>query len=151
MYEELAAWWPLLSAPAEYVEEAALVERLLRRAGAPPHGTLLELGSGGGNIASFLKTTWATTLTDVSPQMLKVSRALNPECTHVEGDMRTLRLNQVYDAVFVHDAICYKTTEADLRAAITTAAMTVTTDARSATSSGRIPCVPETAPTPSTM
>ena len=35
--------------------------------------------------------------------------------------MRTLRLGRTFDAVLVHDAICYMTTEADLRAAMTTA------------------------------
>jgi len=60
-------------------------------------------------------------LVDLSPQMLKVSRALNPECEHVQGDMRSVRLGREFDGVFVHDAIVYMTTEADLRAALETA------------------------------
>jgi hypothetical protein len=35
--------------------------------------------------------------------------------------MRTVRLGRSFDAVFVHDAVDYMTTEADLRAAIETA------------------------------
>jgi hypothetical protein len=54
--------------------------------------------------------------------MLEVSRGLNPECEHVQGDMRTLRLGSAFDAVLVHDAIAYMLTEDDLRATITTAA-----------------------------
>ena len=50
-----------------------------------------------------------------------MSRALNPECEHVEGDMRTVRLGRQFDCVFVHDAVVYMTTEADLRRAIETA------------------------------
>ncbi len=123
MYEELGPWWPLLSSPDEYGDEAALFDRLLHQAGTPPKRTLLELGSGGGNIASYLKASWEVTLTDVSAAMLDVSRALNPGCTHVEADMRTLRLNRLFDAVFVHDAICYMTTQADLQAAMLTAAI----------------------------
>ena len=53
--------------------------------------------------------------------MLDVSRALNPECEHVQGDMRTLRLGRTFDAVLVHDAIDYMTTEEDLRRAMETA------------------------------
>jgi hypothetical protein len=53
--------------------------------------------------------------------MLAVSRRLNPECAHVEGDMRSLRLGREFDAVFVHDAVCYMTSESDLRRAIETA------------------------------
>jgi hypothetical protein len=61
------------------------------------------------------------TLVDASPQMLQVSRALNPECEHREGDMRTLDLGRTFDAVFIHDAIMYMTSSADLDAAIRTA------------------------------
>jgi hypothetical protein len=61
------------------------------------------------------------TLVDVAPGMLAVSRALNPECEHVLGDMRTVRLGNEFDAVFVHDAIGYMTTVADLRLALETA------------------------------
>ena len=73
--------------------------------------TLLELGSGGGNNASHLKTRFDCTLTDISPEMLALSRSLNPECEHLEGDMRTLRLGREFDVVFIHDAISYLTTE----------------------------------------
>ena len=40
--------------------------------------TLLELGSGGGNNASFLKMRFDMTLVDLSPGMLEVSRAALP-------------------------------------------------------------------------
>jgi len=53
--------------------------------------------------------------------MLDVSSSINRECEHVEGDMRTLRLDRSFDAVLVHDAVMYMTTEADLRAVMTTA------------------------------
>jgi hypothetical protein len=53
--------------------------------------------------------------------MLAVSRALNPECEHVAGDMRTVRLERRFGAVFIHDAIMYMTTGHDLRRAIETA------------------------------
>ncbi len=85
--------------------------------------TLLELGSGGGNNASHLKRRFTCTLTDISPEMLALSRTLNPECEHIEGDMRTLRLDRTFDAVLVHDAIAYITTEDDLRATLETVAV----------------------------
>ena len=50
-----------------------------------------------------------------------MSREINPELAHYQGDMRTVRLGRQFDAVFVHDAICYMTTEPDLRRAIETA------------------------------
>ena len=61
------------------------------------------------------------TLVDPSPGMLAVSRVLNPDLAHVEGDMRTVRLGRQFDAVFIHDAVVYMTSEADVRRAIETA------------------------------
>jgi len=61
------------------------------------------------------------TLVDLSEEMLDVSRRLNPECEHVRGDMRTIRLGRTFDAVLVHDAVDYMTTEDDLRQVIETA------------------------------
>src|SRR6266699_662506 len=115
LYNELAEWWPIMATPAEYQEEASLFDRLLRESSKPPPRTVLDLGSGSGKVAFHLKAHFAMTLVDVSPQMLEVSRALNPECVHRLGDIRTVRLDQLLDAVFVHDAICHMTTETDLQ------------------------------------
>jgi SAM-dependent methyltransferase len=121
LYREFAAWWPLLSPPEEYLETATFYRELLEAACAAPPRTLLELGSGGGNHALHLKTHLALTLVDRSPEMLAVSRALNPECEHALGDMRHVRLGRRFDCVLIHDAIDYMASEADLRAAFDTA------------------------------
>jgi SAM-dependent methyltransferase len=121
LYGEFAEWWPLLSAPADYEEEAGFYASALVNACAFAPRTLLELGSGGGNNALFLKRRFECTLVDPSPGMLAHSRTLNPECEHHEGDMRTVRLDRQFDLVFVHDAVCYMTSVDDLRQAIETA------------------------------
>lgn len=121
LYTELAEWWPVLSAPGEYEEEAGFYRTLLVGSAARPVNTVLELGAGGGSNASFLKAHFTMTLTDLSPQMLEQSRRLNPECEHVLGDMRSIRLERRFDAVFVHDAIDYMLCLDDLRAAVETA------------------------------
>ena len=121
LYGELSEWWPIFSSPDGYREEAAFFARALRASGDPAPRTVLELGSGGGNSAFHLKKRFAMTLVDLSPHMLAVSRALNPECEHIEGDIRTVRLGRTFDAVYVYDAICHMTTEADLRAVFETA------------------------------
>lgn len=122
LYTELASWWPLLSPPDEYLDEVAFFRQVLVAAGLPSAPTLLELGCGGGNNAVHLKANFAqVTLTDLSPQMLAVSRTLNPDCEHIVGDMRTLRLERTFDVVFIHDAIDYMLTLHDLRLALETA------------------------------
>src|SRR5215207_10174603 len=120
MYSDYAPWFHLLTAPPEYAEEADRFRRLLEPSNGERKHRLLELGSGGGNNASHLKHSFDCTLTDLSPQMIALSRTINPELEHIEGDMRTLRLGRTYDAVLVHDAVMYMTTEANLRQAIET-------------------------------
>jgi SAM-dependent methyltransferase len=121
LYGELTPWYRLLDPAADHADEAACYTAALQRGGAPPGGTLLELGAGAGGNASFIKRDFRCTLTDISPAMLALSRALNPECEHLPGDMRTLRLGRPFDAVLIHDAVAYMTTRADLAAAAATA------------------------------
>ena len=63
----------------------------------------------------------SVTLVEPSEGMRAHSRRLNPECEHLGGDMRTVRLGREFDCVFVHDAVCYMTSEVDLRRALETA------------------------------
>ena len=121
LYSDFAEWWPLLSAPAEYAEEVGVYLRLVQDAVDGDLRTALELGSGGGNNAHHYAKQLDLTLVDRSPRMLTVSQALNPACQHLEGDMRDVRLGRTFDAVLVHDAVSYLTSEADLRAAMATA------------------------------
>jgi hypothetical protein len=121
LYRDLAPWWHLFSSRADYRIETRPFRRLLTSAGDRPAKTLLELGSGGGNNASYLKKWFDMTLVDRSEGMLEASRKLNPECEHVEGDMLTVRLRRTFDRVFIHDAIMHMTTERALLRALRTA------------------------------
>ncbi len=105
-----------ISPPSEYVDE---IPRLQAALGPP--GRLLELGSGGGHVASHLLQ-FDRTLVDLAEPMLAVSRELNPDCRHEQGDMRTIRLNERFDAVLVHDAVDYLLTEDDVEQMLDTAA-----------------------------
>jgi SAM-dependent methyltransferase len=123
LYDDLAAWWPLLSPPDEYIEEADDIRRHLTLTTGEKAATLLELGSGGGSLAFHLKRHFTLTLTDLSAAMLDVSKSINPECEHIAGDMRTLQLGRTFDFVLIHDAVMYMTTPADVQAALRTAAL----------------------------
>jgi SAM-dependent methyltransferase len=121
-YGDLAPWWPLISPVEDYQDEALYFRSLFgeHKRGLPQR-SLLELGSGGGHIASYFAGDFELTLVDLSSSMLEVSRQLNPSAIHVCGDMRTVRLNREFDVVFIHDAIDYMTTETDLQRALMTA------------------------------
>lgn len=121
LYTDLATWWPLLSAPNEYDEEAAWIVAAFENEMGRFPAHVLELGSGGGNLASHLAPHARLTLVDLNQEMLDVSQRLNPGAEHVRGDMRSVRLGKRFDAVLIHDAIMYMTTIQDLDAALATA------------------------------
>jgi hypothetical protein len=120
LYGELTPWYRMLDAPEDHEDECDQYIEVFEGAIEAPR-TMLELGAGAGNNGLWLKRRFACTLSDLSEPMLALSREINPECEHVLGDMRTLRLGRTFDAVLVHDAIVYMTSEADLRAALETA------------------------------
>ncbi len=125
LYDELVDWYFLVDPTEDHADEAESYRAALH--GGPPPATvatrpkLLDLGAGAGNNAFHLKAHFDCTLTDLSEPMLALSRDLNPECEHILGDMRSLKLGRTFDAVLVHDAVMYMTTESDLLAAIQTA------------------------------
>ena len=120
LYSDLAAWFHLLTAPEDYKEEADFYRKAILSACDRPPQTMLELGSGGGNNASHLKKHFQLTLVDLSPEMLTISQELNPECEHIAGDMRNIRLERQFDVVFIQDAVMYMTSEDDLQQAMKT-------------------------------
>jgi trans-aconitate methyltransferase len=121
MYTDVASWFHLLTSPDEYEVEAAVYLGMLHEAVDGPVDTILELGSGGGNNALHMKADATLTLTDLSEDMLALSRTIHPDLEHIQGDMRSVRLDREFDAVFVHDAVVYMTSLDDLRAAMETA------------------------------
>lgn len=121
LYTDLSAWYPLLTPVEDYAEEAAFYRRLFETHCRQTPGSLLDLGSGGGHNAAHLKASLSCTLVDISQDMLDSSRRLNPECEHIPGDMRTIRLGRVFDCVLLHDAVSYMSSRIDLASAIRTA------------------------------
>ncbi|PSL36341.1 methyltransferase family protein [Planomicrobium soli] len=115
LYNELAEWWPWMSPHTEYEEEASLYLDIIQRY-HPDVKQALEFGSGGGSNAYYLKRHFAMVLSDLSREMLEVSRRLNPECEHIQGDMRNIDAGSTFDLVFIHDAITYFTATSDLLA-----------------------------------
>lgn len=123
MYDEFAHLWPLISAPADYAEEARHWRDILRDKLGEGRHHILELGVGGGNNLSHLTSEYEATAVDISEKMLENSRKLNPGVEHIVGDMRTIRLERTFDAVLIHDAINYMRSEDDLKATFATAAV----------------------------
>jgi SAM-dependent methyltransferase len=121
LYADLAYLWPLVSPPALYRQEAARVAEIIRTTAARTVRSVLELGSGGGHLASHLRTRFEMTLVDRSVEMLEQSRGLNQHCRHRQGTMEAIRLGERFDAVLIYDAISYIASETGLRLVFATA------------------------------
>lgn len=122
LYDELVPFYHLLDPLEDHADEGEVYGSILLGA-APRAKSLLELGSGAGHGAYYLKGRFdEVTLSDLSAAMLARSRELNPDCAHLEGDMRELRLGRRFDCVLIHDAISYLTSSADLLATAETVA-----------------------------
>jgi SAM-dependent methyltransferase len=121
MYHDLAWAWPLISPPEDYIKEAKETTGIIRtNSEFEPH-TLLHLGCGGGHVDFTLKNHFKITGVDLSDDMLGLARNLNPDVDYLTGDMRTVSLERLFDAVIILDSIAYMLSEDDLRAAFSTA------------------------------
>ena len=121
MYKDLAWTFPIISQPEEYIEEGETFVGEIRKHSRKEARTLLNLGCGAGCLDWALKKNFRITSVDISPQMLKVARKINPEVEYLEGDMRIFRLERRFDTVVIHDAINYMLSPEELRSAFSTA------------------------------
>ncbi len=119
LYTDLAWLWPMWGDhETEYARYCEHVVRLIDRQARPPVRTLLDISCGGGKNCYNLKQRFAVTGLDLSPAMLDLAGALNPECRFVQGDMRDFSLGGTFDAVLMDDGISLMANRADLRAAL---------------------------------
>lgn len=122
LYTDLAWLWPMWGdAATEYADYCEHVTGLIRQHARREVTTLLDIGCGGGKNVLNLKRDFKITGVDLSPAMLAQARALNPDCTFVQADMRTCRLGETFDAVLMDDAISHMNCRADFEAAFRTA------------------------------
>lgn len=121
MYGDLSWAWPIICPPDDYVKETEEYVRLVRKYARIPVSAVANFGCGGGHNDFTLKKSFEVTGVDISDQMISLARELNPEITYVCGDMRSVRLGRLFDAVTAFDAINYMQTIAGLKAAIRTA------------------------------
>ena len=71
----------------EYRSYCDHIEALIKTYAKREIRTLLNVGCGGGKNVCNLKRTFDVTGLDISPAMLEMSRALNPECAFLQGDI----------------------------------------------------------------
>jgi len=121
MYGDLAWAWPVFSSAEHYIDESERFAQLIRQYAGAEVKTLLNLGSGAGGNDYTLKKHFQVTGADISEGMQETAKRLNPEVRYLLGDMRSLRLDESFDAVVSFDSISYMQTKEELQAAFRTA------------------------------
>lgn len=120
MYNDLSWAWSIISPPEEYIEETELFAKTIKDYAIQPVKTLLHMGCGAGGNDFTLKKHFQVTGVDISDSMRELAAKLNPEVTYLPGDMRTVRLDQIFDAVTILDAIDYNRSKNDIQATFRT-------------------------------
>ena len=130
VFDSYSSYYDLLYRDKDYKAEADYVLSLIRQSGTQPR-TLLELGCGTGLHAAVLaKAGLTVTGVDMSATMLNraierlatLPAALQSRLAFSQGDIRTVRLKQRYDAVVsLFHVISYQTSNDDLLNAFKTA------------------------------
>lgn len=121
LYTDLAWLWPVISPAEDYQGEANQFQLAIQQFSRIEPHTLLDLGCGGGHNDHHLQQYFQITGVDTSPAMLALACELNPGVRYITGDMRSLHLEETFDAVIIADAITYMLNEDDLVAAFSTA------------------------------
>lgn len=124
VFHRYAPYYDLLYADKNYTAEALYVQRLFSEH-APTARHLVEFGSGTGRHAQLLhRAGFDVQGVECSEEMLAQARARCPELTFVLGDMRTVRLDVVFDAALaLFHVVSYQTRNENLRAAFQTVRM----------------------------
>jgi SAM-dependent methyltransferase len=121
LYRDLTWLWEYWEDPSEYEGVCEYLTSLIYHYMRRNVSTVLDLGCGGGKGIFNFKRHFSMTGVDISSQMLDLARRLNPECTFVQGDMRSCLLEKPFDAIIINDAIVYMTNQKDLYAVFQTA------------------------------
>ena len=120
-YSDLAWTEHIITPPDEYMEETELLVNAIKEHSVNEVKTLLHLGCGAGGNDYIFKRNYNVTGVDISEKMQEIAKGLNPEAVYHHGDMRTIELDDFFDAVVVPESIDYMRTENDLYSAIMTA------------------------------
>lgn len=121
LYTDLSWLWPVVSPVEDYRSEAQEFLRVISKYARLPVRSLLDMGCGGGHNDHYFQDFFSVVGVDTSAEMLSLARRLNPKIDYKIGDMRSLQLAQMFDAVIVADSIGYMLNEADLLATFSTA------------------------------
>lgn len=125
-FKDYAKFYDALYQDKNYKDEVAYIQEVFKKHSKIPVKTVLNLGSGTGNHDGLLAVKgFDITGVDLSTDMIKIAEEKNKQqkypIRYKQGDLRTIRLNQKFDAVLSLFAVMgYQTNNDDMEQALTT-------------------------------
>jgi ubiquinone/menaquinone biosynthesis C-methylase UbiE len=92
IYDQVYDW-------KDYARDVRAIRRIVRRAGRPASGTLLDVGCGTGRHLRLLRQAFRCTGVDRSASMLRVARRNGRGVRWIRGDLERLELREEFDVV----------------------------------------------------
>lgn len=125
VFSEYARYYDLLYRDKDYAGETDYIHTLIQ-SHSPEARTLLNMGCGSGRHDRCLaEKGYAVTGVDLSEEMLAAARSSageNPNFEYQHGDVRSIRLEKLFDVVIsLFHVMSYQQTNKDLKAAFVTA------------------------------
>jgi ubiquinone/menaquinone biosynthesis C-methylase UbiE len=116
LYKDLARYYDLIYSWKNYKEEAATIQRLIRKYKRSEGNELLEVACGTGRHIQYLKDNFRVLGTDISAGMLGVARKNVTGALFKRADMVTLNLGKEFDVITcLFSSIGYVKNYADLK------------------------------------
>lgn len=115
LYNDLTWMFPIITPLRDYEAETEYYTGLIKDNASIPVKKLLHLGCGAGHNDNIFKRHFEVTGVDISAEMLKMARKLNPEVRYIQGDMGETLLKEKFDCILSVDAMDYNVTEDDFR------------------------------------
>lgn len=113
LYNDYSWIWPLWGELSDYEEESNFTAELIKKHSKIEVKSILDVSCGGGKNSYYLKKHFDLTGIDLSEEMLKHAKKLNPECQFIKADMRSFNLDKKFDSIFINDGIFYLHDEQD--------------------------------------
>ncbi|MCK9151903.1 class I SAM-dependent DNA methyltransferase [Methanobacterium alcaliphilum] len=115
LYSQFAEYYDKIYAKKDYHREVEFIEWAVNEHSTSSGKTMLDVACGTGNHALLLKNNFEVLGLDLNHEMLKIAKEKVPELEFIQGDMKNMDLEKIFDAIIcMFSAINYNTNEDEL-------------------------------------
>jgi ubiquinone/menaquinone biosynthesis C-methylase UbiE len=99
MYKQFAKYYDIIYQWKDYKSESLTLRKLIKKHKSSEGREMLDVACGTGNHIQYLKKYFNITGVDLDKDMLAIARKKLPDIKFIRGDMRSFRLNKLFDVI----------------------------------------------------